>query len=303
MTATGGPVRVLCIGESMVLVTPSMPNALADAELFRLEAAGAESTVALYLEDLGIHSAWVSRVGADPLGTRIVDSIAKHGVDLAHVRVDETSPTGVYFKDPADGATTVHYYRKGSAASRMGPVDLEGLPTESAEAIHVSGITAAVSTSCRELVRTVLSRPRASAPFVSFDVNFRPALWSAADAAPVLAELARQPDVVFVGQDEAAALWGTRTPEDVREVLPTPGRLIVKDGPVGATEITEEASTFAPAETVEVVEQVGAGDAFAAGYLAGLLSGAGARTSLEQGHRVAARTLANMGDYVPGIGA
>lgn len=303
MAATGGQARVLCIGESMVLVAPAAPSPLADAELFRLDVAGAESTVALYLEDLGVRSAWVSRVGDDPLGARVVDVIAKRGVDVSAVRVDESSPTGVYFKDPGDGATTVHYYRAGSAASRMSPADLDDLPMGSAEVVHISGITAALSESCLELVRAVLSRSGSAVPLVSFDVNFRPALWSATVAAPILAELAGLADIAFVGQDEAATLWGARTPHAVREVLPTPGRVVVKDGAIGATEIADEGSTFAPAEAVEVVEPVGAGDAFAAGYLAGTLDGIGARRSLEQGHRIAARTLTSMSDYVPGLRA
>lgn len=293
--------RVLCIGESMALVAPVSPTPLVTADLLRLGVAGAESTVALYLVDLGIDAAWASRVGDDPLGLRVIDSIRRHGVDTSGVRVDPGAPTGVYFKDPDGAMTSVYYYRRGSAASRMSVDDLAELPFESVDLVHISGITAALSDSCLTLVEHVLSRPCTSRPTVSFDVNFRPSLWSAAHAAPLLADFANKADVAFVGQDEADTLWGTQSPAEVRRVLSNAGRLVVKDGARGATEFADDSATFVPAEKVDVVEVVGAGDAFAAGYIAGLIQGVQATERLAQGHRLAARTLSSMSDFVPGM--
>ncbi|GAB2969938.1 sugar kinase [Amycolatopsis acidiphila] len=287
--------EVLCIGETMVLVTPVEPGPLAEADLFRLDVGGAESTVALYLRDLGHHSAWAGRVGDDPLGRRLVDAIAGHGVDVRWVRVDQDAPTGVYFKDPGAGGTRVHYYRAGSAASRLSPGDLAEMPIGDAKLVHLSGITPALSASCRALVEAALDR---DGP-VSFDVNHRPALWSAAAAGPVLLELANRADIVFVGQDEAQTLWDAATPEEVRKLISS-ARLVVKDGADGATEFDGPQRTFAPAPPVDVVEVVGAGDAFAAGYLSGVLRGLDPATCLRDGHRVAARALGGTGDFVPG---
>ncbi len=294
--------EVLCIGESMVLVAPVSPAPLDRAELFRLDVAGAESTVALYLEDLGIHSAWASRVGDDPLGRRVVEAIARRGVDTSHVRVDAVHPTGVYFKDPGALATAVHYYRRGSAASHMGTADLGRLRLGEVQIVHMSGITAALSASCREMIHTLLGPGRGRPPLISFDVNYRPGLWPVGEAAPVLAELARAADIVFVGQDEAEVLWGTNTPQQVSELLGTAACVVVKDGAVGATQLSGGSSVFVPAEEVDVVEVVGAGDAFAAGYLAGALNEIGPEKSLAQGHRLAARALGSMRDYVSAVG-
>src|SRR4029079_4918149 len=89
-------------------------------------------------------------------------------------------------QDPAEHATAVHYYRSGSAASRMSPADLERIPLDTAELVHISGITAALSESCLRLLEAILDHPARTR--VSFDVNYRPALWAVEQARPVLCE-------------------------------------------------------------------------------------------------------------------
>lgn len=274
---------VVCVGESMALVTPDPPAPLERGGPMRLDAAGAESTVACYLAMLGARAAWASRVGDDPLGRLLLDRIGSHGVDLSLVEVDPAAPTGVYFKDPGE-RTTVYYYRAGSAASRLGPAlvpSLSGL-------VHVSGITPALSPSCAALVEAILDAPLP----VSFDVNYRPALWPVTAAGPVLARLAGRADVVFVGLDEARTLWGVTRPEQVRALLPGPATVVVKDAAEGAY----SGAVFEPARAVEVVEPVGAGDAFAAGYLYGRLRGLPEAARLRLGHLVAGAALRVTGD-------
>ncbi len=133
---------------------------------------------------------------------------------------------------------------------------------------------------------------------MSFDVNHRPALWSAETAAPLLAALARRADVLFTGRDEAEALWGRQRDDDIRELFPDVPEVIVKDGDVGATAYIGTLRVFEPALRVEVVEAVGAGDAFAGGYLAARLSGEDPGERLRAGHRRAALTLRTTGDFV-----
>lgn len=293
------PPEVICLGETMALVTPEGGSSLAGAELLRLGVAGAESTVAQYLGDLGHRSAWMSRLGRDPFGARIEASLTAHGVDTGLVGYDEHAPTGVYFKDPAPGGSRVHYYRRGSAAAGMTAADADALPLENVRLLHLTGITPALSAGCAALVDAVLDKAAQAGVPVSFDVNHRPGLWGADEAAPVLRELAGRSDTVLVGRDEAEALWGTATPEEIRELLGGEGVLVVKDGAVGATEFAGDGATFVPAPRVDVVEPVGAGDAFAAGYLSASLRGAPSAQRLLLGHRLAARTLRSLDDYVP----
>jgi 2-dehydro-3-deoxygluconokinase len=286
---------VVCVGESMALVTPDPPAPLSLGGPMRLDAAGAESTVACYLAMLGVRSAWASRVGDDPLGVFLRTRVASYGVDTSLVTVDGSAPTGVFFKDPGE-RTAVYYYRTGSAAARLGP-DL--LPALSG-VVHLSGITPALSSSCADLVEQALASPLT----VSFDVNYRPGLWPVAAAAPVLHRLAGRADVVFVGLDEARTLWDVATPGDVRALLPTPGVLVVKDGAVGAHSFGPAGETFAAAPAVDVVEPVGAGDAYAAGYLYGLLHDLPEPDRLRLGHLVAGaalRVTGDVGDLPPGL--
>ena len=243
----------------------------------------------------GLSSAWVGVVGDDVLGHRIRRSIERLGVDTRWVTYDSAAPTGVYFKDPGHG---VLYYRSGSAASRMSPATVASIPLEDADIVHLSGITPALSASCAALVDMVFERVAASSATLSFDVNYRPSLWPEGAAAAVLRTLTSRADVVFVGRDEAQALWGCSTADDVRALLPEPGRVVVKDNDVGATEFSADGSVFEPAIPTEVLEAVGAGDAFAAGYLAGLLRGAAAHDRLRAGHERARLVLLSTSDFV-----
>ena len=292
---TAAAPALIALGETMVLVTPHDATPLADADDVRLSIGGAESNVAAHVAALGQRTAWVSALGDDVLGRRVHRAITGQGVDTRWVRFDAEAPTGVYFKDPGHG---VLYYRAGSAASRMTPESVAGVPLEQAAIVHVSGITPALSAGCAAMIDAVIDRVASSDSTLSFDVNHRAALWPAPEAAPALLALANRADIVFVGLDEVETLWGTKTPEDVRALISAPGRLVVKDGDVGATEFSAEGAVFVPAIKTEVVEAVGAGDAFAAGYLAGLLAGDAPAERLQGGHRRAHLVLQSTDDVV-----
>lgn len=294
-----GQPDVICLGETMAMVAPVDAVPLADSESFRVLVGGAESTVAMYLAELGYRTAWVSALGDDPLATRILRALGSQGVDLSFVRLVPSAPTGAYFKDPGGQQTTVHYYRKGSAASGMGPDLLESLPLTTAKLVHTTGITPALSASCSDLMSVLCDRVQDTGTKLSFDVNYRPGLWSVEEAGPVLLSLARRADYVLVGRDEAEVLWQTSDARSVHDLVQPRGKLVVKDGAEGATEFSGGEEVFVPAAKVEVVEVVGAGDAFAAGYLAAQLQGRPAEEALRGGHRLASRTLRSMDDFVP----
>ncbi|MFI2710998.1 sugar kinase [Micromonospora sp. NPDC018662] len=294
-----GP-EVACVGETMVVLTPDDGGPLEHAVRLAVGVGGAESNVAMGLARLGHRAAWVSRVGDDPFGRRVVAEIAAAGVDVRTVTVDPVAPTGVYLKDPGPAGTRVHYHRAGSAASRLGASDLADPRLGGVRLLHLSGITAALSDSCRDLLAHALSGPALPGARTTFDVNHRPALWAADRAAPVLRDLADRADVVLVGLDEAATLWGSADPGAVRDLLPGPELVVVKDGPVGATALPRTGpAVFVPTPPVDVVEPVGAGDAFAAGFLAGLLRDLDLRACLRMGHLTAAPVLAAPGDTAP----
>jgi 2-dehydro-3-deoxygluconokinase len=281
----------------MAVLAPAPPGPLDSAELLALNIGGAESNVALYLAAHGVPARWISRVGDDPFGQLVQQRVAAGGVDVMGVEIDPERPTGVYFKHRAGNGNQVHYYRHGSAASAMTSAVLDSPAVRSADALHLSGITPALSDSCHELVTAALRRGGLQ---ISFDVNWRPALWRGiADPGELLLQLARRASVVFVGLDEATAVWGCRDPAAVRALLPEPGVLVVKDSDRGATAFRGDEVVTVPALTVEVVDVVGAGDAFAAGFLAGGFTGLDLTGQLRLGHLTAAAALLVSSDHGP----
>ncbi|MFI5750871.1 sugar kinase [Streptomyces sp. NPDC051644] len=323
--------EVVCLGESMVTFLPSQPGRLADVPSFGRGIGGAESNVACALAAAGHRAAWVGRVGADGFGDHLVEAIAGYGVDTSAVQRDPVRPTGIYFRTATDRAADVHevaYYRAGSAASAMSPDNIPYEALFAGRVLHLSGITAALSADCLALLHD-LTAPRPGRPLISFDVNHRPGLWRDADAAPdVLLDLARRCDLVFVGEDEAEEAWGVKGAEAIRAVLPEPEVVVVKRGSDGATVFSglrpgprssiaggaeiapggdevasgrtetggAEGVTAVPALHVDVVAPVGAGDAFAAGFLSATLRDLPVRDRVRHGHLMAAAVLTVPGD-------
>jgi 2-dehydro-3-deoxygluconokinase len=288
--AAGSGDVVLCVGEALVALTPPTGAALEDTEVLEVSAAGAEANVAVHLSRLGLSVRFAGVVGRDPFGHRLVSGLAAEGVDISCVRFDDTLPTGLYLKNPTDAGTAVHYYRNGSAATR-----LRALPDRALDRVghvHVTGITPAISQSCRALSRSLLT---GSSYSTSFDVNYRPALWPVEEAAPVLRDLADRASVTFVGLDEARRLWGVESADEVRSLLKTE-ELVVKNGEEAAHAFAGSRTAVVPALRVPVQEPVGAGDAFAAGYLASRRRGGDLVTALRCGHALAAGALAARGD-------
>ncbi|GAB2819024.1 sugar kinase [Streptomyces chlorus] len=340
MTATGPrtapdvveTVDVVALGESMVTFLPSRPGPLADVPSFDRGIGGAESNTVCVLAAAGHSARWISAVGQDGFGDHLLRAIGEYGVDVSSVRRDPHRPTGIYFRTAGDRGTDAHevaYYRAGSAASAMTTATVDLAAARAARVLHLSGITAALSAGCLDLVRELTAR-RPGRPLVSFDVNHRPGLWRDRDAhgPEVLLELARGADIVFVGEDEAESAWGIKGgPSSIREALPEPEVLVVKQDARGATAFHRTSAgsraaggrvgaggtpsargcatharpapapaTFVPALTVDIVATVGAGDAFAAGFLSATLRALPVRDRLRHGHLMAAAALTVPGD-------
>ncbi|CAL9470033.1 2-dehydro-3-deoxygluconokinase [Streptomyces sp. enrichment culture] len=295
------------LGESMVTFLPGRPGRLADVPTFQRAVGGAESNVVCALAAFGHTARWVSRVGADGFGDHLVERIAGYGVDVTAVRRDPGRPTGVYFRTAGDRGTGAHevaYYRAGSAASAMSVGNVDLAAARAARVLHLSGITAALSAECRELLYE-LTAPGPGRPLVSFDVNYRPGLWRDGEGADVLLELARRADIVFVGADEARDAWGLHGGAAVVRALPQPELVVVKQGGRGATVFDKNtdgtadadgSATHVRAPMVDVVAHVGAGDAFAAGFLSATLRGLSVEARLKYGHLFAAAALTTPGD-------
>ncbi|WP_328946317.1 sugar kinase [Streptomyces sp. NBC_00250] len=291
--------QAVCLGETMAVLLPGHPGPTESVEEFRIAVGGAESNVACGLAGHGIPTAWVSRVGDDGFGRRITSELASHGVDISAVAVDPVRPTGLYLKE-THPHSRMRYYRAGSAASALGLGTLTDPAVtqllSGARLLHLSGITPALSADCFALVRALLGSRRPGLT-VSFDLNWRPGLWRDRDP-DVLLELANAADLLLLGADEAEAAFGLVGHTAIRAAFPAPATVVVKNSEHQVVALHSDGTAVSePALAVEVVEPTGAGDAFAAGYLAATLRGLDQRSRLRLGHLTAATALTTRGDH------
>jgi 2-dehydro-3-deoxygluconokinase len=290
---------VVTLGETMALVRTTEIGSLRHASELRFGIGGAESNVAVGLARLGVAVSWLGRVGDDSLGERVAREIRGEGVDVRAV-IDADAPTGLMVKEkPSVSSTAVHYYRAGSAGSRLRASDLPESWVEGAALLHITGITPLLSESALGALHAALDQAKAAAVTVSFDINYRSALGSAAVAGPLLREIAERADIVFGGAEEFGILYPDASVDDAAALLHSAGcaTVVVKLGPEGAAVHAGTAVVSSPGFAIDVVDTVGAGDAFVAGYLSALLAGLDHDATLRRANACGAMACLVPGDW------
>lgn len=305
--------RAVAFGEALAVLVQSAPGPLEDAETFRRSLGGAEANVAIGLARLGVATTLLTRVGDDGLGRYVRAELTRHGVDTSAIEDDPHRRTGLYLKEvggdtglPADlgaGRSRMLYYRTGSAGSALSPGYLRhpgvAAAIATADVVHTTGITPALGPEAAAAQRELADRVAGRA-LVSFDLNWRAALWHGreAEGRRVLAGFLRASDIAFAGLDESEEVFGITTADRLRRAFPEPRFLLVKDGGAAVVAFDGAERVEVAPETVEVVEAIGAGDAFAAGVLAGMAERMPLRECITQGHRAAALVLRSATDHV-----
>lgn len=290
--------EVVTAGEAMVLGIPARPGRLRHARSLELKVAGAESNVAIALCRLGCGTGWVSALGSDEPGQLVLDRIRGEGVDVSRVRRDRERPTGLYLREKVGEGVRVYYYRSGSAASAMAPGAFDAGYLENVRFLHLTGITPALSKSCREFVLWAAKTARAARVRVSFDVNYRSKLWSPEKAKEFVEKILPLTDLLLVGDEEACSLWGRDDEVLLRNLAEAgPGEVVFKRGRRGAAALVEGRVVEGSAFSVEEVDPIGAGDAFAAGYLAGHLWDFPPEERLRVANALGALSVTSLGDY------
>ena len=289
---------VVTVGETMVLGVPPRPGRLRHAGSLELKIGGAESNLAIALSRLGLSAGWASYLGDDEPGQLVLDRIRAEGVDTSRVRRLIEHPTGLYLREQVGTGVRVYYYRRGSAASTMPPEAFDSGYLSGAKFLHLTGITPALSDDCRAFVLWAAREARASGTRVSFDVNYRSKLWDAKEARGFVEEILPDVSVLLAGDEETRALWGRDDDGLVRDLAREgPEEVVLKRGGAGSLALVEGEILEHPAFSVTEVDPVGAGDAFAAGYLAGHLWDLPATERLRVANAMGAMSVATLGDY------
>ncbi|MEP7356952.1 MAG: sugar kinase [Anaerolineales bacterium] len=313
MTDAPHPTRfdLVSLGESMLRLSVPVGRRLDDARGLELEAGGAEGNVCVALARLGWRVGWVGRLPDHALGSLIVRLLRADGVDVdAVVRVRDER-MGTYFIEYAATPRPIQviYDRADSAAAHMTVDDVDWDYLLNTRILHLTGITAAISDNCYEIIAEAVRRAKAAGVLLSFDVNYRAKLWDAATAGAKLRPLIAEADLLLCKGADAALLFGCNgEPREQMQALKALTRapaLYCTFGANGAALLLDDDFIQQPALPVQIVDRIGSGDAFAAGVLDGWLLGAGEpdfravmRDGLKRGVALAAIALSQYGDRI-----
>lgn len=267
----------LCLGELLVDFVPTRTGAgLAEADAFQKAAGGAPANVAVGLARMGVPSGFLGQVGDDGFGRFLADTLAGAGVDTSPLRHTARARTALAFVSlAADGDREFLFYRSPSADMLYAPEDVDEAAIARAKLLHFGSISL-IGEPSRSATLHAVALARRHGLRVSYDPNLRLALWPDADAARegLLLGL-RHAEIVKIGAEEVQFLTGLDDPVAGARALWHDGlRLVaVTRGAAGCVWLTPGARGEVPGYAVAAVDTTGAGDAFMAGLLAGLLDG------------------------------
>lgn len=293
---------VYTFGEAMIRLSVRPGDNLETASFFEVHAAGAEANVAMTLSRLGRAVSYASALPDGPLGRRVITELQAAGIDCSGTVVVPGARMGTYFVElqteplPA----RVIYDRAGSAAAGFTPDDVRWDIFDAAEVIHLSGITPALSESCLEATLDMARRAREKGKLLSIDVNYRSKLWTREEASETLSRMIHDADIVVCTQEDCRDLFEITVdpPEAAAELSSSFGirRVVVTSGATGSWwHENGSPGGHVPAIEVEVIDRIGAGDAFMAGVLDGVLANDLA-LGIRRGTALAALALATRGD-------
>lgn len=289
-------------GEPMVLFSPDSAGPLRHVVFFRKYAAGAELNFSVALARLGLKPGYITRVGGDEFGQYIMACMRQEGLDTRTVKVDSSRPTGVYFKEYSGlGDPRVYYYRKGSAASALCPEEIAPSWLDGCKMVHLTGITPLLSDSCRQAAFRLLELAKANSAKVSFDPNIRLRMVAREAAREVVMPFIAGCDYLILNEAELEMLFGSADLPSVAPMIFALGPSIValKMGSRGAAAATGQGDlvrveSFNPPR---LLDPIGAGDGFDAGFIFGQLQGWDLKRCLVVANFVGASATTVLGDY------
>jgi 2-dehydro-3-deoxygluconokinase len=297
----GKRAQLVTVGEAMLRLSVEAGHRLEDAHQFEVHVAGSEANVAFAAARVGLRSTWVSALPANPLGRRVADTLAAGGVDTSLVRWVEGGRLGLYFVEmgAAPRPISVVYDRAASAMAQAAPELFDWSAASDTDFLHVSGITLGLSSSGREIALRAMREARNRGATVTFDVNYRQRLWDVQAAVAAVREVAPLIDVLVCTAEDAKDLFGADgAPEAVLKQVRSElgaGAVVITMGAAGAIASRGDVIIARGGHAVETVDRVGAGDAFVAGLIWGLVDGS-LELGLERGLAMSALKMTLHGD-------
>ncbi len=292
---------VVTIGETMAVFTPASRGKLRYVHDFNLKIAGAESNLAIGLQKLGYSAGWISKLGDDEFGQLIIQTLRGEGVDLSNISIDPARPTGMMIKEFTGlDETNVYYYRTNSAASSISPDDIDEKYVKKSKIVHITGITPLLSRSCYEAAKRIIDIAKENNILISFDPNIRLKLCKNPEAFDIIKSFLFQSNIVLLGLSEAEILFKLRDIKAIFSLIEDYENiqyLVVKDGENGAWAGNKEGYIKIEPYKCTPVDPVGAGDAFNAGFLAGILEGLDLKTCGQIGAICGALATQSYGDF------
>jgi 2-dehydro-3-deoxygluconokinase len=290
--------RLVTLGETLGVVASIRPGPVLAGSEARLSMAGSESNVAIGVSRLGGAATWIGHVGDDPFGRLIERELRAEGVDARVIH--SPLPTALLLREQrTDGFARITYHRTASAGSCLSPDDIPDDILDGADVLHVTGITPALGAGPAAAVDRMVTLARQREVLVSVDVNYRANLWSEPVAATALRPLLARADVVFAGEHEAALFTERADPSTMARALHEAGAgvAVIKLGARGSWLHGNGLDVGHDALDVGVVDTVGAGDAFVAGYLAELMAGGDPADCLVTATAMGAFAVSTRGDW------
>jgi len=287
----------LSYGEPLIGFYPLGGSSIVDDGPIAKTWGGDTSNFAIGVARLGHGSRYLTRVGDEPFGKSFLSLWKANNVDCSLVEVDPLRKTGLYFVSFEKGKHSLTYYRHDSAASAITPDRLAGLSLDGTKVVHLSGISLGMSASALETGRLLIRKAREAGCKVSFDVNYRSAQWISRESAAEVfsATISLGVDYLEITDDEMATLgWGTSL-ADIASRFPHVATIVLKRGKSGVALACTSDRCDAPAFDVAVVDTVGAGDSFDAGFLCAIVEGAASRDACVYAAATAALTCTGRG--------
>lgn len=296
-------IDVVTVGETMAALAPGEVGSLKYINNFAKYIAGAESNVAIGIKRLGFKSGFISKLGKDPLGDYVEFFVRGEGVDVSQVKRDDEYRTGLLIKEMhTTKEPKVFYYRENSAASHLSPDDIDEDYIKKARHMHLTGITPALSDSAQNAFFRALNYAKQNGLRISFDPNLRLKLWpSVEEMKKVMLNIIPQVDVLLPGVEEGEILLGLNDPEDIIKgfygMMEEGSLVVLKLGSEGALYYQgDQIVHVEPYKVDNIVDLIGAGDAFAAGLITGLLREMSIKEAVELANLVGALCITVKGD-------